>query len=178
MYWDCSCIESYAAKHPDFKIADHWWKEIESHEVDLDDEGLPSPIVAIPANPEKSEQTGLFSAAVDGYCPVDCQVQFYSLLGFMFIAGLIGSTTRLPNTIISLRTIDKRDKVRQTLIVTFLINMVFISKSSQPVCHWSPYPNLTFPSNNTVAIFMELNMAYLRTGSDCPITNPKKQNAL
>ncbi len=51
------------------------WKEIEEHEVESVD-GLPNPIVAFPAEavPE-AENGGLSSAAVDGYCPVDCQVQ-------------------------------------------------------------------------------------------------------
>ncbi len=116
-YWDCSCVAEHFEKHPELTIAKPWWKEIESHEVETVD-GLPNPLLALASDTttEKTENPLLRKAAVDGYCKVDCQTQFYSLLGFMFIAGLIGSSTRLPNTILSLRTIDKRDKVRNKTI--------------------------------------------------------------
>jgi hypothetical protein len=110
-YWDCSCVASHFANHSELSIVKPWWKEIEAQDVETID-GLPNPIVGLPSQPDQPENAGFFSAAVDGYCPVDCQTQFYSLLGFMFVAGLIGASTRLPNTILSLRTIDKRDKVK------------------------------------------------------------------
>ena len=47
-YWDCSCIENYATANPEFKIEKPWWKEIDQHEVETVD-GLPNPIVAVPA---------------------------------------------------------------------------------------------------------------------------------
>ena len=92
-YWDCSCIESYAMNEPNFELTNDW------------------------RNNSEHNFTELRKSGEDGYCPVGCETQFYSLLGFMFIAGLIGSTTRLPNTIISLRTIDKRDKVASYVII-------------------------------------------------------------
>jgi hypothetical protein len=104
-------VASHFANHSELSIVKPWWKEIEAQDVETID-GLPNPIVGLPSQPDQPENSGFFSAAVDGYCPVDCQTQFYSLLGFMFVAGLIGASTRLPNTILSLRTIDKRDKVK------------------------------------------------------------------
>ena len=114
LYWDCSCVKEHFGNHSELTIAKPWWTEVEAHEVETLD-GLPNPLLTLSSDTttEKAENTGLFSAAVDGYCLVDCKTQFYSLLGFMFIAGLIGASTRLPNTILSLRTIDKRDKVRK-----------------------------------------------------------------
>jgi hypothetical protein len=109
-------VASHFANHSELSIVKPWWKEIEAQDVETID-GLPNPIVGLPSQPEQPENAGFFSAAVDGYCPVDCQTQFYSLLGFMFVAGLIGASTRLPNTILSLRTIDKRDKVKNTVNV-------------------------------------------------------------
>ncbi len=113
------------------------WKEIETDAENRTVE-LPSPLWSAAANSPQDKE--LLAAGVDDYCKVDCDSQYYILIGFMFIAGkynsnsinrqqvgakisivkvigsilisgLIGASTRLPNTMLSLRTIDKRDKV-------------------------------------------------------------------
>ena len=84
LYWDCSCVADLFGNDSQLTIAKPWWKEIESKEIEMVD-GLPNPLISVA---EKPAETSFFSAAVDGYCPVDCQTQFYSLLGFMFIAGM------------------------------------------------------------------------------------------
>ena len=83
LYWDCSCVADLFGNNSQLTIAKPWWKEIESKQIEMTN-GLPNALLSVA---EKPVETSLFSAAVDGYCPVDCQTQFYSLLVLMFIAG-------------------------------------------------------------------------------------------
>ncbi len=115
-YWDCSCAAENFEKHPELTIAEPWWKVVKSHEVETSGR-LENPLMNLSSKTttEIPENLNSFSHAVDGYCPVFCESRFYSLLAFMFVAGLIGASSRLPNVILSLRTIDKRDKVLLTV---------------------------------------------------------------
>ncbi len=49
--------------------------------------------------------------AVDGYCPSPaCNRMFFTLLAVLFATALTSATTRVPNMLISLRSIDLKDK--------------------------------------------------------------------
>lgn len=63
----------------------------------------------------------------DGICTVDCQSTFFMLLGVLFIFSLVGSTTRIPNFLLSLRSIEVRDKAASiTLTVSILSLLAFL----------------------------------------------------
>ena len=63
----------------------------------------------------------------NGVCPVDCQSKFYGLLGFLTIFAIVGSTTRIPNFILSLRAVELKDKTASlTLSVSFLSLFAFL----------------------------------------------------
>ena len=65
-------------------------------------------------------QQGL-NYALSGFCPSDCSNQYNIVLFLMFIYGLFAGTERLPNTLILLRAIEKRDKAAaMTVLVTFV----------------------------------------------------------
>ncbi len=67
------------------------------------------------------------STVSHGVCPVDCQYMFYLFLGFMFIFSVIGSTTRIPNFLLTLRSIELRDKSASiTFSVSFLSLFAFL----------------------------------------------------
>ena len=66
-------------------------------------------------------------SVTSGVCPVDCNSTFYALLGFMMVFSLIGSTTRIPNFLLSLRSIEMRDKSASiTFSVSFLSAFAFL----------------------------------------------------
>ena len=46
--------------------------------------------------------------ASTGVCPVSCMDMFYALIGFMFVFSIVGSTTRIPNFLLSMRSIPIR----------------------------------------------------------------------
>merc|ERR1711953_1028580 len=66
---------------------------------------LPPPNIGSIAN--FTVQSGTVSI---GTCPVDCSTQFYAMIGFLTVFAIIGSTTRIPNMLLSLRSIEMRDK--------------------------------------------------------------------
>ena len=62
-----------------------------------------------------------------GTCPVDCSTQFYAMIGFLTVFAIIGSTTRIPNMLLSLRSIEMRDKSASiTFSVSFLSLFAFL----------------------------------------------------
>ena len=72
----------------------------------------------------QSFQNGTVSS---GVCPVDCQSQFFGLLVFLVIFSIVGSTTRIPNFLLSLRSIEMRDKSASiTFTISFLSLFAFL----------------------------------------------------
>ena len=88
----------------------------------LNSNSLPPPNIAI--QPNFTIQTGSVSL---GTCPQDCSSQFYAMIGFLTVFSIIGSTTRIPNMLLSLRSIEMRDKSASiTFSVSFLSLFAFL----------------------------------------------------
>ena len=85
---------------------------------------LPPPSIFTEVSDDFVAQAG---SVASGVCPVDCNSTFYALLGFMMVFSLIGSTTRIPNFLLSLRSIEMRDKSASiTFSVSFLSAFAFL----------------------------------------------------
>lgn len=84
--------------------------------------GLPPPGIVATGN-----FTYKSGSVKPGVCPVDCTQTFYMLLAFLFVFSLVGSTTRIPNFLLSIRSIEKRDKSASiTFSVSFLSLFAFL----------------------------------------------------
>ena len=106
-YFECSCVIA-SAKETKNTIADPW-PAVWPSQSQL-------PPATIPSNNQQD-----FDFGFAGYCPSDCSKQFYLLLALMLTIGLIAGSSRLPNTLILLRAIDKRDKAAAlTVTVSFV----------------------------------------------------------
>ena len=57
-----------------------------------------------------NEDEVLSNTAVEGYCPSNCQQQFFLLMLVGVILGSMASTGLLPSTLINMRAIRKTDK--------------------------------------------------------------------
>ena len=85
---------------------------------------LPPPSIFTEVSDDFVAEAG---SVTSGVCPVDCNSTFYALLGFMMVFSLIGSTTRIPNFLLSLRSIEMRDKSASiTFSVSFLSAFAFL----------------------------------------------------
>ena len=61
------------------------------------------------------------SYAYAGYCPSDCQRQFYLVLGLFGLIGFVFSANRLPALLVFMRAVEPRDKTTAfTFTVSFL----------------------------------------------------------
>lgn len=66
-------------------------------------------------------------SVTSGTCPVDCSGSFTALICTFVVFAIIGSTTRIPNFLLSLRSIDLKDKSASlTLSVSFLSLFAFL----------------------------------------------------
>lgn len=119
-YFDCSCVEANSLATGSFQ-ARPWWT------ASTGDIGAPlapqsNPLMDLPGVSPTGEKP--ISAAMAGDCPLDCEKPFYSLLALIVVVGVLVSTSRLPNTLLSLRSveqIEKRDKSSSmTLTVSFV----------------------------------------------------------
>ena len=63
-----------------------------------------------------------FDYAFSGFCSSDCSNHYNIVLLLMFIYGLFAGTERLPNTLILLRAIDKRDKAAAMTVLVTLVS--------------------------------------------------------
>ena len=106
-YSKCDCVLA-SSRETKNQIADPWpttWPDMNE---------LP------PATVSLSGQQDI-DFAYSGYCPSDCSNQFYLLLGLMLTIGLVAGSGRLPNTLILLRAVEKRDKAAaMTVTVSFV----------------------------------------------------------
>ena len=67
--------------------------------------------------------------AVNGACPADssCNTKFYAVVGGLFLWGMIMSSSRIPNTLVGLRAIDRRDKAASiTVSISVLSLLAFL----------------------------------------------------
>lgn len=119
-YFDCSCVEANSLATASFH-AKPWWT---ATAIEIGSPIAPhsNSLMDLPGVSPMGDQP--ISAAMTGYCPMDCEKPFYSLMGLMVVMGVLVSTSRLPNTLLSLRSveqIEKRDKSSSmTLTVSFV----------------------------------------------------------
>ena len=85
---------------------------------------IPPPSIIAEISEDFVAQSGTVNS---GVCPVDCSKTFIALIGFLMIFSLIGATTRIPNFLLSLRSIEMRDKSASiTFSVSFLSAFAFL----------------------------------------------------
>ena len=71
--------------------------------------------------------TGNYGSVSSGICPVNCDTSFYALIGFLVVFSIISSTTRIPNFLLSLRSIELRDKSASiSFSISFLSLFAFL----------------------------------------------------
>ena len=88
----------------------------------LQSDTLPPPNIFTDTNITFSSGT-----VTSGICPVDCSTPFYAMLAFAVVFSIVGSTTRIPNFLLSLRSIEMRDKSASiTFSVSFLSLFAFL----------------------------------------------------
>ena len=101
-YFGCGCVgESAFDSRP-------WWEE--------DADGSPPPLV--------TSAVSAGAAAVEGYCPADCSAALYVVLGLLGLASLITSSSRVPNFICFLRSVEVRDKAASMSLVMGLLSLL------------------------------------------------------
>ena len=100
-YFGCGCVAEGAAN---FRP---WWEE--------DADGSP-PLMA-------SAHSADIANAVEGYCPADCSSVLYVVLGLLGLASLITSSSRVPNFICFLRSVEVRDKAASMSLVMGLLSL-------------------------------------------------------
>lgn len=88
---------------------------------------LPPPALIVTSSLGSRSDVSINSTVTSGVCPENCQNTFYLLLGFLFFFSLIGSTTRVPNFLLTLRSIELRDKSASiTFSISFLSLFAFL----------------------------------------------------
>ena len=105
LYKECSCVATNAIESGK-SFTSNWPKSWPRKEQ------LP------PATLTKADT---INNAYAGYCPSDCQNQFYLVLGLFGFVGFIFSANRLPSLLVFMRAVDPRDKTTAfTFTVSFL----------------------------------------------------------
>jgi hypothetical protein len=100
MYRQCSCVKNSMKKIENLaRTQQLWWhSEEESQQISSTSRSFPN------------EEDVLSNTAVEGYCPSNCQQQFFLLVIAGVILGSMASTGLLPSTLINMRAIKRIDK--------------------------------------------------------------------
>lgn len=78
---------------------------------------------------EQTHKLDTSTAAVEGYCPSNCQQQFILLLMVGVILGSMASTGLLPNTLINMRAIRRTDKSASITLAVSTLSLLAILPS-------------------------------------------------
>ena len=58
--------------------------------------------------------------AKKGYCPVECNTMFSTLLGLIIVVSFLGASQRTPNSLLTLRSINPADKSSGIYLISFV----------------------------------------------------------